>query len=221
MTDYASIAENLSSHGYVVISVQHDLQVDEEGSSFWSARSFSRNAKVIDNILYVFEWLKLQQKALFNEKINLNRVGFIGHSFGANSLLFFVNRSLNAFQECSGSPLLFREDQTDVKECLVLMEATKFSFPSSGACPLFFLQAEERESYQKETGFYEQMIKAGHKVRYYEGSTHISFMDHGYITPLDDVNVKNSYFNGGLAERMVFFDQLREDILTFLNTGLK
>ena len=115
MTDYASIAEDLSSHGYVVISIQHDLQTDEEGPTFWEARSFHRNAKVIDNILYVFEWLKLQEKMLFNERINLKRVGFIGHSLGANSLLCFINRSLNAFQKSEHSALLFREDQTDVK----------------------------------------------------------------------------------------------------------
>ena len=85
---------------------------------------------------------------------------------------------------------------------------------------LLFLLAEERESYQKEAGFHEQMIHAGHKMCYYKGSTHISFMDHGYINPLD-VNAKSSYFNGDLAERKIFFDQLRKDILAFLNENLK
>lgn len=220
MTDYASIAEDLSSHGYIVISIQHDLQMDEEGPSFWNARSFNRNAKIIDNILYVFEWLKLQQKTLFNEKINLKRVGFIGHSLGANSLLLWINRNLNAFQKNKYSALLFREDQKDVKECLVLIENTKFSPPFSNNYPLFFLLAEEREFYQKETGYYEQMILAGHNVCYYKGSTHISFMDHGYICPPIPSGINEPYFNGTIAERMTFFNKLRRDILTFLNVNL-
>ena len=49
-----------------------------------------------------------------------------------------------------------------MKECLVLMEATRFSPPLNNIYSLFFLLAEERESYQKETSCYEEMIKAGH-----------------------------------------------------------
>ena len=50
MTDYAFLAEDLSSHGYVVVAIQHDLKSDEEAPPFWEGRSCSRNAKVIDNI---------------------------------------------------------------------------------------------------------------------------------------------------------------------------
>ena len=118
MTDYAFLAEDLSSHGYVVISIQHDLQSDEEGPAFWEGRSCSRNAKVIDNILYVFEWLKTTQATLFHGKIDLKRVGLIGHSLGGNSLLLLLNRTLDAFQKDTRSALLPRGDQKDVKECL-------------------------------------------------------------------------------------------------------
>lgn len=220
MTDYASIVENLSSHGYFVVSIQHDLQMDEEGPSFWDGRSCCRNAKIIDNILYVFEWLKSHQKKLFNEKIDLKRIGFIGHSLGGNSLLQWVNRILSPFQQHTRSAMLFREDQRDVKECLVLIETTRFSFPFNNHCPLFFLFAEEKEPIQKETGCYEQMVQAGHRVRYYKGSTHISFMDHGYVNPPIPDGVNEPYFNGTLAERIAFFDKFRGDILEFLDSNL-
>ena len=88
------------------------------------------------------------------------------------------------------------------------METTRFSFPFNSRYPLFFLLVEEREAYQKETGYYEQMIRAGHKVCYYKGSTHISFMDHGYINP------EKEYFNGTFNERKDFFDNVRQDIRT-------
>lgn len=219
MTDYAFLAEDLASHGYIVISIQHDLQSDKEGPAFWEGRSCSRNAKVIDNILYVFEWLKTTQATLFKGKINLKRVGLIGHSLGGNSLLLWLNRTLDSFQKDTRSALLPRVDQKDVKECLVLMETTRFSFPLNSRYPLFFLLAEEREAYQKETGCYEQMVRAGHKVCYYKGSTHISFMDHAYVNPKQHIDLKEEYFNGTLEERKSFFESVRKDVRFFLKEG--
>lgn len=216
MTDYAFLAEDLASHGYVVISIQHDLKSDEEGPAFWEGRSCSRNAKVIDNILYVFEWLKTTRETLFNGKVDLKRVGLVGHSLGGNSLLLWSNRTLDSFQKDTRSALLSRLDQKDVKECFVLMETTRFSFPLYSRYPLFFLLGEGREGYQKQNGCYEQMVRAGHKVRYYKGSTHISFMDHAYVNPKWHIDLEEEYFNGTLEERMAFFESIRQDIKNFL-----
>jgi hypothetical protein len=36
-------------------------------------------------------------------------------------------------------------------------------------------------------------------------STHISFMDHGYIYPPRSLNLNEDYFNGTLEERTAFF----------------
>jgi len=216
MTDYAFLAEDLASHGYIIISIQHDLQSDEEGPEFWEGRSCTRNAKVIDNILYVFEWLKRTEADLFNGKIDLKKVGLIGHSLGGNSLLLWLNRTLDSFQKDNRSALLARADQKDVKECLILMETTRFSFPLNSRYPLFFLLAEEREAYQRETGCYEQMTRAGHTVSYYKGSTHISFMDHAYVNPQRHVDLPEEYFNGTLEERKAFFEAVRQDVRNFL-----
>jgi len=49
--------------------------------------------------------------------------------------------------------------------------------------------------YQKKTGAYDEMIKIGHKVRYYKGSKHISFMDHGYIDPVNPFDIENGITN--------------------------
>lgn len=221
LSDYSFVAEDLASHGNVVISIQHDLITDELGPSFWEGGSCSRNAKVIDNLLYVFEWLKTNQPSLFQAKINLKRIGLIGHSLGANSLLLWVNRNLGTLNKDTRPALFFREDQKDVKECLVLMEPTRFSFPMNNHYPLFFLFAEEREDYQKKTGCLNQIIAAGHQVSYYKGSTHISFMDHGYICPPRSFNLNEDYFNGTLEERTAFFDKLRKDIRVFLRRHLE
>jgi hypothetical protein len=214
MTDYAFLAEDLSSHGYIVISLQHDLHSDAIEPKFWEGSSCSRNAKVIDNLLFVFQWLKNFNAPLFAGKVDLKRVGFVGHSLGANSLLLWISRNSDIFKKDAPTALLHREDQKDVKECLVLMEATRFSYPQNNRYPLFFLLAEEKESYQKECGFYDQMMSAGHLVRYYKGSTHISFMDSAYIKS------DTKYFNGNLENRIDFFYQLRKEIREFLDEHL-
>ncbi len=82
--------------------------------------------------------------------------------------------------------------------------------------PLLLLLSVAREEYQKKTGTCAEIIKLGHQVKYYKGSKHISFMDHGYINPLHPLNPKEDYFNGTLQERKNFFDQLRKDIHSFL-----
>ena len=220
MTDYAFLAEDLSSHGYVVIAIQHDLQSDEEAPPFWEGRSCSRNAKVIDNILFAFEWLKTTQATLFGGKLDLKRVGFIGHSLGGNSLLLWANRTLDSFYKDNRTALLYREDQKDVRECLILMETTKYSFSLNTRFPMFFLLAEERQEYQQKTGCTSQILQAGHKVCYYKGSTHVSFMDHGYSSPPNLANPDEPYFNGTLEERIAFFNQIRKDIRDFLRTHL-
>jgi hypothetical protein len=76
--------------------------------------------------------------------------------------------------------------------------------------------SEEREQYQKETGCYDEMIRSGHQVRYYKGSTHISFMDHAYLNPPNLIRPDEPYFKGTREERMTFFDEIRKDMRDFL-----
>lgn len=216
MTDYASIAEDLASNGYIVVSIQHQLKTDPEPPKFWNERSISKYGKVIDNILYVFEWLKDNQKALFNNNIDLNRIGLIGHSMGGNSLLLFANRASNIFKKKERNTLLPHENKVDVKEAIIVLDTGGFPYPNHNQYPLFLLLSQEREDYQRKSGAYDEMIKIGHNVRYYKGSKHISFMDHGYINPTNPVNPNEPYFNGTLEERKAFFDQMRRDTRDFL-----
>lgn len=218
MTDYAYIAEDLASHGYVVVAIQHQLNTDPNEPPFWKERSITRYAKVIDNMLYVFEWLQDNQTKLFNDKLNLQKIGLIGHSMGGNALLLFANRASSAFKKKQNKALLPHKDTQDVKEAIIVLDTGGFPYPSHNQYPLFLLLSEEREDYQRKSGAYEDMIEKGHKVKYYKGSKHISFMDHGYVDPKNPVNPDERYFNGTDEERRVFFDQVRKDIREFLNS---
>jgi dienelactone hydrolase len=221
MTDYAYIAEDLASHGYVVIAIQHQLNTDPDEPVFWRERSISRYGRVIDNMLYVFEWLQKNKATLFNHLLNLKTIGLIGHSMGGNSLLLFANRASNAFKKKLNQTLFPHEDPSSVKEAMIVLDTGGFPYPSHRQYPLFLLLSEEREDYQKKSGTYDDMINIGHKVKYYKGSKHISFMDHGYIDPPNPVDPNEHYFNGTVEERKFFFDQLRKDIREFLKKHLQ
>jgi dienelactone hydrolase len=216
MTDYGFIAEDLASHGYVVIAIQHQLKGDPQEPSFWEERSISRYGRVIENILFVFEWLKENQITLFHDQIDLKKIALIGHSMGGNALLLLANRTFNTFKERCAT-LLPHADPTGVKEAMVLLDPGGFPYPTHNRYPLFFLMSEEREEYQGASGAYRDMMECGHKVNYYKGSKHISFMDHGWVNPPHPLNPSERYFNGTLEERMAFFNQVRRDIREFLN----
>ncbi len=217
MTDYAYIAEDLASHGYVVVTIQHQLKTDPDEPKFWKERSISKYGRVIDNMLYVFEWLQEKQVPLFDNTLDLKKVGLIGHSMGGNALLLFTNRASNIFKKKQMDSLLPHTDGTTAREAIIVLDTGGFPYPNHNQYPLFLLLSEEKEDYQRKSGAYEDMVSIGHKVKYYKGSKHISFMDHGYIDPQNPVNPNEHYFNGTLEERKAFFDQVRNDIREFLN----
>lgn len=217
MTDYAYIAEDLASHGYVVVTIQHQLKTDPDEPIFWKERSISKYGRVIDNMLYVFEWLQENQTSFFNHTLDLKKVGLIGHSMGGNSLLLFANRASNVFKKKQIDTLFPHASGTDIKEAIIVLDTGGFPYPNHNQYPLFLLLSEEREDYQRKSGTYDDMVSIGHTVKYYKGSKHISFMDHGYIDPQNPINPNEPYFNGTLEERKIFFDQIRKDIREFLN----
>jgi predicted dienelactone hydrolase len=222
MTDYACIAEDIASHGYIVISIQHQLDTDKSPPKFWKERSITKYANVIDNILYVFEWLKQKQSDLFDDKLCLSKIGLIGHSLGGNALQFFASRSASSFKKKECQTLLPHDGvNTEIKECIIVLDAGGVSYPSSNQFPFFFQLSGERESYQKESGMYDDMVSIGHKMKYYPGSKHISFMDHGYINAPNPLDERENYFNGTRAEIDIFWKTLRQDIRDFLKqTGV-
>jgi len=50
--------------------------------------------------------------------------------------------------------------------------------------------------------------------------SHVSFMDHGYISPPLPANLNEPYFKGTLEEHSAFFHEIRKDILEYLKNHL-
>lgn len=205
MTDYATINEELASHGYVVVAMQYQLDSDPPRED--RRRSLAPYATVIDTTLSVFEWLQASRKTLFQGRLDTSTVGLIGHSMGASALLLHANRAAGAFRSRHTITTLLPHQHPDqARECIIALDTAVFPPPHPYGCPIRLLFSEEVMVHQQHSGADRALERLGHMTRSYTGSTHLSFMDHGYV---DDQPL---YFKGSNTERKAFFDALRWDI---------
>ena len=218
MTDYTFITEELASYGYVVVSICHQLDSDQDTPEFLSGRSCSKHASIIDNILYVFNWISVQIENIFHNKLDTGKIALIGHSMGGNALLMLANRVSCGFRKTNEH--LFPHFQADnsIKECIIFMDG---EFPPiySKNIPVFYMLSDERKDYQKTTGVINYLLNNQCYFKHYNGSKHISFMDHGLVysnTP----HQKGIYFNGTHEELIEFYKDVRKDIREFLSTHM-
>lgn len=214
MTDYTFITEELASHGYVVVSICHQLGSDPEQPEFWSGRSCSKHALVIDNILYVFNWISRNTDTVFHHKLDTGKTALIGHSMGGNALLMLANRISSVFRKTDEHLLPHIHAVNSIKECIIFMDG---EFPPiySKNIPVFYMLSEERKDYQKTTGSIDYLVNNQCKFKHYNGSKHISFMDHGLVYS-NSSNQTNIYFNDSYEELRAFYQDVRKDIREFL-----
>lgn len=209
LSDLAYIAEDLASHGYVVIAIQHQLKNDKE-------TNLIKYARVINNMRFVFDWLKKNNENEFYDSLNLQRVGCIGYSMGANSVVLFASNGYG-----NPSATLFPHESTDAKECIIAIDPQLFPFPLSNRYPAFMLFSEKRELEQKNSGELDFMKRLGHKFVYYKQTHHGSFVDAAYFNIECPLSPQMGWFYGDTDERIKLFDQVRSDIRSFLQEQLK
>ena len=215
MGDLSFLVEELASHGYVVITIQHQLNTDAEPPKYLS-KGFDNYALVIRNDLFVFDWLQKQNNDLFHNALDLKRVGLIGYSMGAHALMCLAQQ---AYYSYKNGFLLPYEEKKGIKECIVTLDSERIPFPHHCCCPLFMLIGGDREAGDQQSGEIQDMTRFHHRFCYYKGASHASFTDMAYL------NVEGSktpiWFHGTTEERMLFFKKVREDTLSFLNETIK
>ena len=93
---FAYLGEHLVSHGFAVAIVEHDDISLNKFDSFLSGNDgFPEPNNLINQPLDVKHVLdKLERDSLFQDKINLQQVGVIGHSFGAYTSLVLAGGKL-------------------------------------------------------------------------------------------------------------------------------
>jgi predicted dienelactone hydrolase len=106
--DFAARAKHLASYGYVVALPQHpgsDYQQAQELIEGFSREVFQLN-EFIDrpaDISYVLDYLEQQNQAVYGGRLNLTKVGVVGHSFGGYTALAVAGATIDfdyLEQEC-------------------------------------------------------------------------------------------------------------------------
>jgi dienelactone hydrolase len=216
MGDFGFLVEDLASHGYVVITIQHQLASDVEPPRY-SKTGFDNYALVIRNDLFVFEWLQDHNKDIFHNSLDLKRTGLIGYSMGAHSLKCLAQ---HAFYSYKNGHLLPHRDKEGVRECIVTLDSQRIPFPHQDCCPLFMLIGGDREQGDLQRGETADMARFHHRFCYYKGASHASFTDDAYLNLHHPADPDQIWFHGTTEERMLFFKKVRADVLSFLNETL-
>lgn len=209
LSDLAHIAEDLASHGYVVIAIQHQLKRDQKPA-------LKKYVHVIDNMCFVFDWLKKNQDKAFFGSLDLDRVGSIGFSMGGNANVLFA--ATGNYGNLADT--LFPHETEDAKECLIAIDPQCFPFPLSNRIPTFLLFTEQREHEQKSSGELDLMKRLGHQVIYYPHTHHRSFLTASYLNVQSSSSPRQGWYGGTTEEKLKFFDKVRSDIRAFLQKNL-
>ncbi len=220
-TDYSWICEELASHGYIVISILHQLDSNVKNTnSYHKDYSILLHARFVENILFVHKWLQDKSKLELKNNIDFSRVCLMGHSFGANSILLLLNRTIGTDQVHKTILPVYENISNKHKECVVLMDPNHiFSFPDHVNIPIHFQISEERSNRFKKAGVIDKIKSIGHQVNVYDKSKHISFLDHGYLEP-DYLANPQGYFSGTTEQRELFFNKIRKNIRKFIASSL-
>jgi len=211
MTEYATIVQDLASHGLIVITPQHQLITDPSPHLFWRSRSTSRHGLVIDNLLYLFECLRHNNTPLFGRQLNTHKIALIGHSMGGNAALLLAHRVSSPF--LPNKLTLFPHDETKekIRECIITLDSD-FDVPQSSTCPILFCLSEELQKTRDKSRLSRQLQSANQEFREYAGSRHLSFKDHFY----EPDPTREQFFSGSEEEHTAFINALRSDIRDFL-----
>ena len=212
-SDNAFLIEDLVSHGYIVVSIQNQINTDKLISAKFTKGSFENYNTVIRNNLYVFDWLKTNNKTIFYNALDLSRIGIIGYSMGANSLMLWADK---ASRDSTKKHFLFPHETPDAKECIVSLDARRIAFPFINNTPIFMLISSERKDEQILNGEYDLIQKIGHRFKYYNNTHHGSFSDQAYFNTESPLSPEMGWYYGSSEDRMQFFDEMRKDIRDFL-----
>ena len=221
MSDWGFLYENLASHGYIVVTLQHQLKTDSSSpkySSILGKRNIGNYAKVIRNTHFVFKWLQDKNEVKFYNTLDLKRICLMGYSMGANAAKLLAQKAWYGHNVT----LFPHDDKNNVKECVVAIDGRRVMFPYKKNIPLFLAINGERETKQRGSGEYDVMKSLNIKFKHYKNTNHGSFIDHAYVNFPNVAMPDIFWYNGSTEERIAFFDELRQDILDFLkeNIGL-
>lgn len=166
-TEYSFLANALASHGYFVVSIQHDLKTDPQLAQ--TGNLFERRKPLWErgsaNILYVIEELGRTKSNL-----DLTKVTLIGHSNGGDITMLFA----------STHPELVAK--------IISLDSLRMPFPRTGRAPILSIRANDTQVDEDVLPPKEVQKKLAITITPINGAKHIDLCDRGSETVRQTIN---------------------------------
>jgi dienelactone hydrolase len=241
---HTSQAENLASHGYIVVAVDHTYSTTATAFSNGrvtgfetniSGKNFSDEGVKYENVWtedinFIISQIERLNNGdnMFNEKINMNSIGVMGHSFGGatafNSL--YLNAKIDAGIDMDGS-LCIVDNRMDIKKPFMFMLSENYYGTKNFEKNISDEELREhrltRDEYnklversEKEEKIMKSALKNGGTRIYIKGTEHMNFNDLQLISKI----VKFTRQTGDIDE-LRSWNIVNKYILDFFNLHLK
>lgn len=234
---HVSQAEHLASHGYVVVTIDHTYNttatVFPDGKmtgllgeptgdeDFFTATP--RTGKVwADDVSEVIDWLEAinagQERGTFQGKLDLDRIGMMGHSFGGATAYHVVltDERIKAGINMDGTQFDKYDGKTVMKKPFLFLESADFKV-SADKLRQGEIQSEVgRRIVSNELALMEAAAKYHGKALYVERSEHYNFTDLQFYSPLVKLTGLTGELDGLRGAEIV-----NAYVLDFFDTHLK
>ncbi|PYE50353.1 dienelactone hydrolase family protein [Paenibacillus barcinonensis] len=232
---HASQAENLASHGYIVVTIDHTYSTFATIFPDGRVTDYKTKVKTIDerrtigeiwteDVKFVINQVeKLNSGAIesqFKGKMDVSHMGVMGHSFGGATAFntAYVDDRIKAGINMDGS-LIEVVNREDIRK--------PFMFIRSGSFKDWLVDFKKKKSHNKvndevnkqlsdELHIIKNVIRQGGNAIYVEGTEHFNFTDLQFYSPLIKLTGITGDIDGKRGSNIV-----NQYVLDFFNTYLK
>ncbi|WP_342478108.1 alpha/beta fold hydrolase [Paenibacillus sp. FSL H7-0350] len=229
---HASQAENLASHGYIVVTIDHTYSTfatifpDGRVTDYTTKMTTVEDRRIIGNIwtkdveFVINEMERLNSGAIesqFKGKIDLNHLGVMGHSFGGATAFntTYLDPRIKAGVNMDGS-LIEVDNRDDLDKPFMFIRSGVFKDWLTDFKKDTHLDNEVTKQLEEELHIIKNVINQGGPAIYIEGTQHFNFTDLQFYSELIKLTGITGDINGKRGS-----DVVNQYVLDFFNKELK
>ncbi|MFE0554966.1 alpha/beta hydrolase family protein [Paenibacillus sp. NPDC058910] len=229
---HASQAENLASHGFIVVTIDHTYSTfatifpDGRVTDYKTKMTTVEDRREVGNIwtqdveFVINQIEKLNSGAIesqFKGKIDLNNIGVMGHSFGGATAFntTYLDHRIKAGVNMDGS-LYEVENRDDINKPFMFIRSGNFKDWLANFDNDRNSDDEVTKSLSDELHIMKNVINQGGDVIYVEGTQHFNFTDLQFYSPLIKLTGITGDIDGKRGSSIV-----NQYVLDFFNKQLK
>ncbi|WP_430134084.1 alpha/beta hydrolase family protein [Paenibacillus lautus] len=229
---HASQAENLASHGFIVVTIDHTYSTfatifpDGRVTDYKTKMTTVEDRREVGSIwtqdveFVINQIEKLNSGAIesqFKGKIDLNNIGVMGHSFGGATAFntTYLDHRIKAGVNMDGS-LYEVENRDDINKPFLFIRSGNFKDWLANFDNDRNSDDEVTKSLSDELHIMKNVINQGGDVIYVEGTQHFNFTDLQFYSPLIKLSGITGDIDGNRGSSIV-----NQYVLDFFNKQLK